>query len=452
MKKKFSTLLLLSLYQMPMADAGMAIDGNGAFGKVTVGQNKIVQFTIRNTGSTYLKNITIPSIAAPWSYVSTTCTTTLASYKSCALNVKFAPTVVRSYASTVKVRFKQSSISYVSNKAVTGEGITSGPPPVGKCYLGNSIPAEYAVFSPTSPWNKVIPDNPELSPYSVAIMNNLMGYTSGVSSNINLWTAPMHVIDSRYCPRKNVYSIDMDGLFFETVDPDENGIVENVPMPVEAWADPTEDGHMILLDVSERVVYELGAARKRSDGHWEAQSMDKWALDGEGYRAAFSGKYWWKSGVRGAGVPFIGGLIRPEEIAAGVIRHTLAVSTPINQLQEVGNGGWGRWELCSPVASNTDAGRVGTQYIPEGAQIQLNPALNLDTLGLSPAAKVVAVALQRYGAFVVDNGPELITYFQNLGSSPNAWDPYLAQLGDLRKIPLSQFRVLKCNKKILQLK
>jgi hypothetical protein len=138
-------------------------------------------------------------------------------------------------------------------------------------------------------------------------------------------------------------------------------------------------------------------------------------------------------------------------LAAGAILHALALSSPINQLAESGNGSWGRWELCSPVASNTDGGGVGTDFIPEGARVQLNPDLNLETLGLAPSAKIVAKALQTYGAYIVDNASDLTLYFQNLGSSPNKWDPYLAGLADLKKIPLSQLRVLKCDKKILQL-
>jgi hypothetical protein len=57
------------------------------------------------------------------------------------------------------------------------------------------------------------------------------------------------------------------------------------------------------------------------------------------------------------------------------------------------------------------------------------------------ASKVVACALQQYGAFVTDNGPAFNIYFQNVGSTGGAWATWNIP-DELAKIPVNRFRVL----------
>jgi hypothetical protein len=251
------------------------------------------------------------------------------------------------------------------------------------------------------------------------------------------WTYPMHVIDSTRCPLVSVPTTG-DGLY-SSVDPDRNGVAEGIPMPAGVWPDPEADGHMVLVDPVVRKSWEFSRASRDALGNWSASIVDVWDLNGNGYRQPFSGSCWWRSGANGAGTPLIGGVIRPEEVAAGVIRHALMCSTPVNRVRA--SGTTPRWELRSPAASRTDAPFVGRQYIPEGARLQLDPALDLDTLGLAPQARVVACAMQQYGMFVTDNAPSFGIYFQNLGPSGGSWESWDIP-GELAKIPVSSFRVL----------
>lgn len=81
--------------------------------------------------------------------------------------------------------------------------------------------------------------------------------------------------------------------------------------------------------------------------------------------------------------------------------------------------------------------------ILEGQRIQLNPDLNLDQYNLSPAAKLVAEALQKYVAFMTDNSPALSLYFENLGAGEHTrWEAL--NIWSITKIPLEEFRILKC--------
>ena len=57
---------------------------------------------------------------------------------------------------------------------------------------------------------------------------------------------PLFVIDSTVCPLVSIEST--KGELYSTIDPDSNGIAENIPIPQGVWPDPEEDGHMILVD------------------------------------------------------------------------------------------------------------------------------------------------------------------------------------------------------------
>ncbi len=316
-------------------------------------------------------------------------------------------------------------------------------------YLGMSLPAGFKIFNENSPWNTPICENAETDPNSDLMIQNLieslvsLGRTPNLGINYKEWTSPIHVIDADKSPKVDVRTTDPLGQLYESVDPDHDGIAEDIPLPDGCWPDPSNDGHMILVDPYKRVCWEFSIAHKLGPGKWEASIIDKWDLNGPGYREPFSGKYWWRSGARGSGCPFIAGLIRPEEIEAGEINHALAIATPINRKKISDEAKW-EYELCSPPASRTDGSGIGPEYVPEGARLQLNPNLDLDALGISEDAKTVARAMQQYGIFVVDCGAGFSLYFQNLGPDGGKWQEHPG-LADITKIPVSELRVLKCN-------
>ena len=318
-------------------------------------------------------------------------------------------------------------------------------------YLGMSLLADFKIFDGNSPWNSPIGEDPEINPDSDVMIQTLIKSLKeeldrekpALGGNYKEWTSPIHVIDADKSPKKDVPTTDTEGRLYETVDPDHDGIAEDIPLPDGVWADPSEDGHMILVDPKKRIVWEFSCAYQTKSRGWKASCIDIWNLNDPGYREPFSGTYWWRSGVRGSGSPYIAGLIRPEEIEADEINHALAVGTPVNRLKISEDVEWKR-ELCSPIAARTDGWRIGPQYIPEGARIQLNPNLELDSLNLSKEARIITKTLQKYGAFVVDNSKGFPLYFQNLGPDGGKWNEYPGLI-DISKIPISEFRVLECN-------
>lgn len=305
--------------------------------------------------------------------------------------------------------------------------------------MGMSLPANFRAFSQDSPWNTPIPSSADVDPDSDAMITNLKNKTKILKGNITNWSVPLFVIDETLSPKQNVKS--NSEHLNPLVDPDDKGFAKNLPIPDDVWPDPQTDGHMLLIDPVARKSWDFSKVKRQPDGTWRASMIFTWDLNGPGHVEPFSGNYWWTLGVRGAGMPLIGGLLRPEEIESGEIKHALVAATPVNRKSLSGEA---RWQLCLP-ASRTDGNGIGKQYIPEGARLQLDPKLDLASLNLSPGTLIVARALQKYGVFIGDNSEDFNIYFQNTGPDGGKWKQYnLFQ--DLNKIPVDKFRVLKCVK------
>jgi hypothetical protein len=298
--------------------------------------------------------------------------------------------------------------------------------------------SQFRPFSNTSPWNTPIPTNALADPDSDKMIAMLSSNAMSLSANIRKWTVPVFIIDSARSPRLNVKS--SSGCLNPRVDPHGQNLAEHLPIPADVWPDPSEDGHMVLVDIYKRVSWDYARFVRLSSTAVTASRIDVWDLDGPGYREPFAGPNWWTCGARGSGTPLLGGLLRPEEVQAGVIRHALAFGCPVNRRSVSPDT---LEELCSPPAQRTDGEGIGAQYIPEGARLQLDPELDLQTLKLSPGTRVIARALQIYGMYNVDNASTCSLYFQNVGADGGKWNQ-IGNFMDVQNIPLSRFRVLKC--------
>lgn len=307
------------------------------------------------------------------------------------------------------------------------------------------------VFSSDSPWNTPIGANPAVEPNTVQMMDlvkNYMqqgGYSLALGLAYKQWTAPLHFIDSTTAPKRTVYFDAVKAGFHEgfhnSVDPTGIGEVPNIPMPTWVWPDPKTDGHMIMYDTATGLIYEFSKFRW-DNGTAYATKVAIFSATSSGTQTPFDGSRWWMKHVRAAGMPFIGGLIRYSEFQSGEIKHALSMAGPTNRLKKLSTDTWTK-EICSPMASRSDGWDIGENTILEGQRIQLDPNFDLDSINLSADAKIVAKALQKYGAFMADNGPSLNIYFENLGTNSALWEQ--TGLADLQRIPLSKFRVLQCS-------
>lgn len=308
----------------------------------------------------------------------------------------------------------------------------------GEFPVGMSLSADFTPFAPDSPWNTPIPLDAALHPDSSAMIEMLEQRAAILKADMDKWSVPLFVINADTSPKRTVYATTEP--LHPSVDPDGNQTAEGIPIPKGVWPDSMADGHMLLVDPVKRMSWDFSRAKLLENGSWQASRVAVWDLNGPGYGPAFSGKRWWMHGARGSGMPLIGGLIRPEELESGEIRHALAFAAP--SVRKASSYG-GPVELCSPMASRTDGVNTGLAFIPEGARIQLDPNLDLDLLGLSQPTRILARAMQIYGMYLSDQGETFKIYLQNLGPDGEAWQN-IGDFQDLSLIPIHRFRVLDC--------
>jgi hypothetical protein len=172
-----------------------------------------------------------------------------------------------------------------------------------------------------------------------------------------------------------------------------------IPSAVKIEGGPDADGdrHIILLDPAGCKVYELFAAVK-SGGAWKAGSGAVFDLRSNKLRTAG-----WTS-ADAAGLPIFAGLVRYEEVAAGHIDHAIRVTVPRSQAKYL----WPARHQASDSSS--------TSLPPMGLRLRLKASVNVAKL--PKQARIVAVAMQKYGVIVADNGsPWFIS-----GTPDERWD------------------------------
>lgn len=185
---------------------------------------------------------------------------------------------------------------------------------------------------------------------------------------------------------------------------------------------------MVVLDLVNRCEIGFWQARKEN-GSWVASWANGNSMGGTGiFPFGLSG--------RGSGFSYLSGVIWPDELREGRIRHKLSFSYKFTK-------------ASGPVAPATDSDGVteANYALPEGAVLQLDPNLDLDTLGLTAYEKTIARAMQEYGLILLDTGGTGLGLYAVDPRSVAGGDMYTGILPDQPylplTIPLEKMRVLK---------
>lgn len=274
-------------------------------------------------------------------------------------------------------------------------------------------------FADSSPWNQPIGSNVEVDPNSAAMVAKLA--TGSQGAGLYEFGTPVYFADSR-TPKYQINCTENWGnCGLES---------ESVPIPDNAQPAPGSDGQMVVIDLAANKSYEFWVYNKD-------KATTSWGgilpIDGDGRGTG-------ENSAVGAGVSRLAGVVRTYEIEQGVIDHALVFST------EYCLGPDGGTNFRFP-ATKTDGKYIGSDGIPEGARVQLDPAINVDAIaGISKGEKAVAKALQKYGAYAIDCGGAAMAFsFENpIGKN----DPYPAaglvnDYFEMDKIPWDKLRVLK---------
>jgi hypothetical protein len=203
------------------------------------------------------------------------------------------------------------------------------------------------------------------------------------------------------------------------------------PFPIPAAAQPSSgsDGHLVVLDGAGGEL-DAWTADHGSDG-WSAGVRGVTSSQGSGLecdRGQTCGR------ANAAGFALAAGIVRPEEIAQGHIDHALVITTPYTRSGYV---------ACP--ALGTDGSSDDPAALPEGARLQLDPSVDVDALPIPGWQKVLARALQTYGAYVVDTGGSLsIRAESNLGRGYDAWAKAgVPDFPNLSGLPWGSLRVMQ---------
>jgi hypothetical protein len=156
-------------------------------------------------------------------------------------------------------------------------------------------------------------------------------------------------------------------------------------VPIEGGRQSAGDRHVIVLDRATCTDYELYDAHPvRGGAAWTAGSGAIFHLRSDHLRPAG-----WTS-ADAAGLPILPGLARYDEVRAGAIDHALRFTAPCTAARYVYPA---RHEASTCHAADAP---------PMGLRVRLKAGVNISRLPRQ--ARVVALALKRYGLILADNG------------------------------------------------
>lgn len=324
------------------------------------------------------------------------------------------------------------------SEACWDPGITGEHPPG---VLGNSLPGSWRPFSPDSPWNMPIDPGAPTHADSPQIIEFAMLQAAHIAF-ARSYTIPVWVVDSRLMTPVPVRS----DKIYDTWDQDRDGWTdEGAPVAMTMWAEPTRDAHICIVDLARGLSWEMSRFSWLDPKTPTCTTYNIWELAGPGYDSPPEGTRWQLRGGRGSGFPIIAGLLRPEEIAEGAIRHALVFTYSQNRATPEG------WDIFqSPPACRSDGDYVGYHYPILGMRFQLDPAADetdFDAWGLSEESRIVARALQEYGMYLGDQGGDMKIQVQLLSPdrdrNPSLWEQIFPGLYEnIERIPTSRFRVV----------
>jgi hypothetical protein len=269
------------------------------------------------------------------------------------------------------------------------------------------------VFPKSNPWNQRV-DSLPVAPNSDEIIRSIGAGTSvHADFGSGLWEGapigiPITVVGRRQAKTR---------VSFEYADESDR---TPYPIPrtvkVEGGRSSTGDRHAIIVDRSSCRLYELYALYPQGRG-WRAGSGAIWSLRSNKLRPAG-----WTS-ADAAGLPIFPGLARYDEVKRGVIDHALRFTVQRTRRAYV-------YPARHFASSSNDP-----SLPPMGLRVRLKASF--DVSGFPRQARIVLVALKRYGMLVADNGSS----WYITGAPDSRWSN--DQLHMLGRVKGSDFEVLK---------
>ena len=287
---------------------------------------------------------------------------------------------------------------------VSSPSLAAGPPTVPGA---RSCP----IFPANNPWNERV-DRLPVAPDSAAMIQAI-GLDAPVHPDFGSFSGygiPYTVVG---------HSTAKVHVSFDYADESDRG---PYPLPAHPHIEAGGDRHVLLVDRDSCKLYELYDA-SRTGTSWHAGSGAIWNLRSNHLRP--NG---WTS-ADAAGLPILPGLVRYDEVAAGVIAHALRFTASKTSNSHI-------WP------ARHDAGDSDPSLPPMGLRVRLKASVDISHFGKQ--ARVVLQALKTYGMILADNGSP---WYISGASNPHFNDDDLHALG---KITGADFEVVDASAKALK--
>jgi hypothetical protein len=232
------------------------------------------------------------------------------------------------------------------------------------------------LFPRSNPWNQRV-DKLPVAANSATLIRSI-GIDSGLHADFGSGTwdggpigIPFDVV-TRATPRARVS--------FEYADESDR---VGYPIPRRVHIEYGSDHHALLVDRNACRLYELGGLQ-RAGGRWHAWAGAVWSMRSNRLRPAG-----WTS-ADAAGLPIFPGLARWDEARRSVIDHALRFTAARTRRAYV-------WPARHYASSSTDP-----SLPPMGLRVRLKASF--DVRPFPRQARIVLIALKRYGMLLADNG------------------------------------------------
>ena len=398
------------------ASLTLTISGGGGGGGLTLITTSLPAATVNTAYSTTLA---VTGGVAPYTFTLANSTALPAGLNlSSAGVINGTPTAAGStqFSVTVTDSTPPTAFSLTSNLSIT----VNATAPCGNMSTGNGASLNgYVPFPSTNLWNTNIA-SAAIDPNSAAIIAALTGsnlhpdFSNVVDGNYGI---PYVVVDSSVTPGVTVtmttYQSESDITLYPIP----------ITAPIEGFpptCSTTGDNHLLVIDKNKCWLYETWQTQL-CNGAWSAANGAIWDLTSTEHRP-----YGWTS-ADAAGLPIFPGLVRYDEVAAGVINHAFRMT--VAQTKSDANGGYFVAPATHAAGNNSSTNNI------MGMRLRLKASFDIS--GFSAANQVILTAMKNYGMIVADNGSNM--FFQ--GAPDARWDDN--DLDALKAIDASSFDVVQ---------
>jgi hypothetical protein len=270
------------------------------------------------------------------------------------------------------------------------------------------------IFPPGNPWNQDI-SGLRAHPKSAIYLRSI-GLTTGLHPDFGtVWEG--RPIGIPYClVHGDQPKVPVDFYYPDESDPGPYPIPPDAP--IEGGASADGDRHILVIDVDNRLLYEVYDAHPSASGHrWSCGSGAIFDLTSNALRPAG-----WTS-ADAAGLPIFPGLVRYDEVFdRGEITHALRFTVSRTQRAYI------------PPATHFASDNTDENLPPMGLRVRLRA--DFDVSPFPTEVQVVLRALKKYGMFIADNGANWY-----ISGAPDArWND--EALSTIRQVKGSDFEVV----------